>query len=834
MKFDEAWLRAWIDPPVDTAGLADQLTSLGLEVDRIESARPAFENVVVGRIVTAEPHPDADRLRVCTVDAGEDEPVQVVCGAPNARVGLATAFARVGGRLPDGTKLKKAKLRGVVSHGMLCSVVELGLGEDRAGIMELDDDAPPGTDLATWLGLDGSIFEVELTPDRGDCLSIRGLARDLSAKNDLPMSRASGEPLAASIDDTLPVSIDEASACARFTGRVVRGIDPGAPVPEDVAERLHRSGIRSIDAAVDVTAHVMLELGQPMHAFDLDKLTGGIRVRLAEVGERLVLLDGREVGLDAETTVIADDSGAIAIAGIMGGRSTMVDAGTRNVYLESALFLPGDLIGKPRRYALHTDASHRFERGVDPEGQREALEAATALLVSIAGGAAGPVGEVVVDARLPVRKPVTLRASRLARVLGVPVSAEETLRILGRLGVRCDEAAARGVGRDAAGPDRRDGDDRAADGHDRARAWQVTAPSHRWDLAVEEDFIEEVARVRGFDSLPRTLPVQRPGFRPMPETRVPPVAIKRVLAQRGYQEVVTYSFVDGERQARLRPDLAAIDLPNPISSELGAMRTTLVTGLLDVYRRNAARQLDAMRLFETGLRFLADGRDAHLAPRHGDDLQIDDTLRQQDMIAGLAVGRREPEGWNTAPDPVDFYAIKADVEALLSRAAVDGITFGPSELAMLHPGQRASIVVGGESLGHVGALNPALQEPLDLPGLPYVFELSGALSRRAGLPAVSPLSRFPRVRRDLALLVDERLSRDALIATVRGAASASLQDAFVFDVYRGDGLESGRKSIGLGLILQDFSRTLEERDVDRAVRRVVVALEREHGAALRD
>ena len=697
---------------------------------------------------------------------------------------------------------------------MLCSVVELGLGEEHDGIMELDENAVPGTDLAAALGLEGAIIDVDLTPDRGDCLSVRGLARDLSAKNDLPLARAAIEPVPATIDDAFEVSIDEASACARFTGRVVRGIDPTAPVPDGIVERLRRSGIRSIDAAVDVTAHVMLELGQPMHAFDLAKLSGAIRVRLAEAGERLVLLDGREVTLDAETTVIADDSGAIAIAGVMGGRSTMVDAGTRDVYLESALFLPGDVIGKPRRYALHTDASHRFERGVDPAGQREALEAATALLTSIAGGEAGPVGEVEIAARLPVREAVTLRASRVARVLGTAVPAAEVRRILERLGVRCEDVEADGG---------------AGTGH----VWRVTAPSHRWDLAIEEDFIEEVARVRGYDALPRTLPVQRPGFRPAPETEVSPLAVKRLLAHRGYQEVVTYSFVDGERQSTLRPDLPAVVLPNPISSELGAMRTTLLTGLLDAYRRNASRQVDAMRLFESGLRFLPDATDAHLDPLDGDDLQIDGGLRQQDVLAGLAIGRRAAEGWNTTSDPIGFHDVKADVEALLSRSG-GTVAFVPSTLEALHPGQRAAVVVDGRVLGYVGALNPALQGSLDLPGLPYVFELSAALPERAALPASSPLSRFPRVRRDLALLVDDALSHDALLATVRAAAPASLRDALVFDVYRGDGLEKGRKSVALGLILQDFSRTLEERDVDGAVRRVVSALEREHGASLRD
>jgi len=811
MKFDEAWLRAWIDPPVDTDALAEQLTSLGLEVGGLESARPVFEKVVVGRIVAAEPHPDADRLQVCTVDAGEDEPVQVVCGAPNARVGLATAFARVGGRLPDGTKLKKAKLRGVVSHGMLCSAVELGLGEDGTGIMELAEAATPGSDLAASLGLEGTIVEVELTPDRGDCLSIRGLARELSAKNDLPMTGPSIAAVVPTLEDSLPVAVDEASACARFTGRVVRGIDMGAPVPDVVVERLRRSGIRSIDAAVDVTAHVMLELGQPMHAFDLDKLSGGLHVRLARADESIVLLDGREVTLDAETTVIADDAGAIAIAGVMGGRSTMVDASTRNVYLESALFLPGDLIGKARRYGLHTDASHRFERGVDPEGQREALEAATALLLSIAGGEAGPVGEVIQASRLPAREPVTLRASRLARLLGVAVAPDETTRILERLGVRCE----------------------AADVADGPAVWQVRAPSHRWDLEIEEDFIEEVARVRGYDALPRTLPMQRPTFRAAPENLASPLAAKRLLAHRGYQEVVTLSFVDGERQARLRPDLEAIVLPAPISSELAAMRTTLVTGLLDVYRRNASRQVSTMRLFETGLRFLPDARDAHIAPTHGEDRQIEGALRQQDMLAGLAIGRRAADAWNTDSDPIDFFAVKADVEALLARAG-SAVSFGPSDLEMLHPGQRASIIVEGEALGHVGGLNPALVGPLDLPGAPFLFEMSGALPTRAAVPAASPISRFPSVRRDLAVLVDEALTHDAMLHSVRVAGPATLREARVFDVYRGKGLESGRKSVGLSLIMQDFSRTLEDRDVDRAVARIVAALERDIGAELRD
>ena len=835
MKVGERWLREWIDPPLDTAALAEQLTSLGLEVDSLESARPDFEGVVVARIEAVRPHPNADRLRVCDVVAGpsgasavggdgeggdvgdrlREGTLQVVCGAPNAREGLVTALARVGGRLPDGTRLKKAKLRGVESFGMLCSAAELGLAEERGGILELADDAPPGAELGAWLGLDDTVIDIDLTPDRADCLSVRGLARELSAKNDLPLRVPEPRDVPDSIDDRVAVTLEPGAACARFVGRVIRDVDMRAEVPPTVVERLRHGGVRSIGPAVDVTAHVMLELGQPMHAFDLDKLAGGIRVRLAEEGERLTLLDGREVTLDATTTVIADDSGAIAIAGVMGGLSTAVEADTTNVLLESALFLPAHMVGRARRYGLHTDASHRFERGVDPAAQREAIEAASALLVEIAGGRAGPVVEALDESRLPRRETVTLRASRLARVLGASIEGSEVERILARLGIGCEPLEG---------------------------GWRVTPPSHRYDLEIEEDYIEEVGRVHGYDALPRSLPTLAPTFRAEPETLAGELAPKRLLAHRGYQEVVTYSFVDGARQAILRPDLDAIALPNPISSELGVMRTTLVPGLLEVYRRNAARQIDSMRLFESGLRFLGAARDAHLEPTHGDDLQIDETpsagvpagVRQQSTLAGLAVGRREPESWNTGATALDFYAVKADVEALLVRLGGEGVRFAPSRLPMLHPGQGADILVDDVPLGYVGALNPALQAPLDLPGLPFVFELSAALPRVGRLPRAGAPSRFPAVRRDLALLVDAGLGHDALVASVLEDAPETLREARVFDVYRGGGLEKGKKSMALGLILQDFSRTLDEGDVERVVAGVVAALERRHGAKVRE
>jgi len=595
MKFSEQWLREWVNPPVDTETLGDQLTFMGLEVDEIVSAAPGFVDVVVARIVNINQHPDADRLRVCEVDCGEQEPVQVVCGAPNARAGLTTALARVGGKLPDGTKLKKAKQRGVVSMGMLCSAAELDLSENADGIMELADDAPAGTPLQQWLELDDSIIDIELTPDRGDCLSIRGIARDLCAKNDLPMQLHEITPTPVQIDDQWQVKVEGDNACVRFTGRVLRDIDISVPTPGWMVERLRRSGIRSINSAVDITNYVMLELGQPMHAFDLDKLQGAIQVRNAAAGERLVLLDGREVTLDEDTTVIADDRGA--------------------------------------------ESAHRFERGVDPAGQLDALEYATGLMRTIAGGKAGPAMDWNDDTRLPQRAAVLVRESRLQRVLGISPTRESVQTIFTRLGI---ETTATDEG------------------------WHVSAPSYRYDLAIEEDYIEEVARIVGYDSLPRTYPTHQPVFKPLSEADVSLVDVKKRLVGLGYQEVVTYSFVEATQQETLRPDLSALALANPLSSEMGVMRTTLISGLLSTLKRNVSRQIGTMHLFETGLRFLPnneqlpiDKLDDYIIASHGAGEQIGDSIQQQDMIAGLVAGRLQPENWNTTDTAVDFYAVKS-------------------------------------------------------------------------------------------------------------------------------------------------------------------------------
>ncbi len=812
MKFSEKWLREWVNPPVNVEELAEQLTYLGLEVDDITSSLPAMSEVVVARVVDVLPHPDADKLRVCEVDNGTSDLLQIVCGAPNVRQGMVTALANVGCPMPDGKKLKKAKLRGVESFGMLCSPSEIGLSDDSDGIIELPSTAPVGETLASFLELDDHIIDVDLTPDRGDCLSIRGIARDVCARNDLPLTLHEITPLAEQHEDTWPVRLSSSSACARYVGRVIKDVDMRRASPIWMSERLRRSGMRAINPAVDVTNYVMLELGQPMHAFDLDKLQGEIQVRLAGEGEQLTLLDGREVKLTSDTTVIADDSGAIGIAGIMGGLSTAVDANTKNIFMESALFLSEHIIGKPRYYASPSESSHRFERGVDPALQADAMEYATGMLMNLAGGSPGPVRDWQDGPRLPKGEPVVVRRSRLSRLIGVDIGDDIVERVFTRLGFTHRS-------------------------HD--TGWTVTPPSFRYDLRIEEDFLEEIARVHGFDQLPRTSPAHHPTFRPVAETAVPVIDIKKMLAHRGYQEVVTYSFVEPNQLQRLRPDLAALALPNPISADLSVMRTTLISGLLDTMRRNQSRQMPSMRLFETGLRFLPGNeqgqktQDAHIQSDHGDDIQIDDTLQQQNMLAGLVVGKHLPEGWSSDAREADFFDAKADLAALFARANGVSLNFEPTDLAMLHPGQRAAIVCDGVRIGFLGQLNPEVQKTLDLSQTPIVFELSLAALSKARVTAAVRLSRQPSVRRDIALLVDDAVTHQALEACVTKHAPDWLTEITTFDVYQGEKVEKGKKSIALGLILQDFSRTLEESEVEQAVARIVEATTSELGAVLR-
>ncbi len=790
MKFSEQWLREWVDPQIDSAELVEQLTMLGLEVDGVERCE-LHEQIVVAAIDAVEPHPDADKLRVCSVDDGSGETLQIVCGAPNAAAGMRVPLARVGAELPGGLKIKRARLRGVASAGMLCSAAELGLSEDASGLMALPADAPLGESMGAYLNLDDAVIDIDLTANRGDCFSIRGIAKEVAARNQLDVAEPQTPPVAAEIDDALPIELDPAAGCARYCGRVLRGIDARAATPLWMAERLRRCGLRSISAVVDVTNYVMLELGQPMHAFDLAALDGGIRVRLAEPGERLEILDGRELTLDDDVTVIADHRRAVAVGGIMGGLHSGVTDDTGDVFLESAVFLPTAIMGRPRRYNAHTDSAHRYERGVDPELQRRAIERATALLQQIAGGRPGPVVEAVLADKLPRGDEIRLRRARLDRLLGVALPDDEVEGVLRRLGV-----ALRGDGED----------------------WIANPPSYRYDLRIEEDLIEELVRVHGYDRIHRSNPSHPPQIRALDETRVDADQLRRTLVERDYLEAITYSFVDPQIQRLVEPQVEALPLANPISAELSLMRTSLWPGLLRALQRNLNRQQRRVRLFEHGLRYL---------PRGGE-------LLQEPMLAGLASGPRLAEQWGAGDGEVDFYDVRADLDALLGMAAAADVTLVAERHPALHPGQSASLRAGGETVGWIGRLHPRLQSELDLDQSAILFEINASILSQGKLPIFKEISRFPSIRRDIAIVADRDMPMQTLLACVEEAAPDYLTAVVPFDVYTGEHVETGCKSVALGLILQELYRTLTESEVEEAVARIVVSLQTQLGVTLRE
>lgn len=790
MKLSERWLREWVDPPVDTGGIVRQLTMAGLEVDSVTPAAPAFSSVVVGAVTTVEPHPDADKLKVCQVDVGGAERLGIVCGAPNVYAGMKAPVALVGGELPGGLKIRRAKLRGVESRGMLCSIRELGLGDSHEGLWDLPQDAPVGTDLRAWLGLDDAVIDVDLTPNRGDCFSVLGIAREVALLNGLELAGPALGEVPAAGEHVFPVEVLAPEACPRFVGRVIRGIRSDARTPLWMQERLRRAGLRPIHPVVDVTNLVMLELGQPMHGFDLATLRDGIIVRLAAPGERITLLDGREVALDDDTLVIADHGGPRAVAGIMGGEDSGVSAATRDVFFEVAFFAPLAIAGRARRLGLHTDASQRFERGVDPAHQRRAIERATALLLDIAGGAPGPVIERASEAYLPKREPVRLRRERLALLLGHAVPDAEVERVLAGLGMQPQ-----------ATPD----------------GWLATPPSHRFDIALEVDLIEEVARIHGYDRFPEVAGAGAATLGEAGESRVPTSRLADVLVARGYQEVVTYSFVDPGLQARLFPGVEALPLANPISSELGVMRVSLWPGLVHALKRNLSRRQEHVKIFEQGLRFLPEGTE----------------LKQLNTIGGLVAGRRLPEQWGAPGTRVDFHDAKGDVEALLGLTAAE-FNFAAAGHSALHPGQSARICRDGREVGWVGTLHPRLVRDLDLELAPLLWELDQGLSFGAELPVFSEISRFPAIRRDLAVLVERAVPVAALQSAVEAAGGTLLTESRVFDVYQGERIDSSLKSVAFGLILQDSSRTLTDDEADAVVASVVARLESEFGARIRD
>lgn len=794
MKFSEQWLREWVDPRVDSEALAARLTMAGLEVDAMTAVAPAFSGVVVGYVQAVTPHPEADRLRVCQVDDGSGTPLTIVCGAANVAAGMRVPLARVGARLPEDKAIGKAKLRGIESFGMLCSARELGLGEGGEGLLSLPADAPVGTDLRVYLGLDDVSIELGLTPNRGDCLGIAGIARETGVLCRSEVHGPEITPVTATIDEQRAIELLAPKACPRYLGRVIRGIDPAAVTPLWMQERLRRSGLRSISAVVDVSNYVLLELGQPMHAFDLDRLRGGIRVRPAQAGEALKLLDGQTVTLQTDMLVIADESRALALAGIMGGEESAVGDETRSVFLECAWFAPAALAGRARRLGLHTDSSHRYERGVDPELQARAIERATRLIIDIAGGEAGPVVEAVSIADLPVRLPITLRAARLERVLGYPVAAAEVSDTLARLGIRI-----------------------TAQDHEK---WEVIPPSFRFDLTIEADLIEEVARVHGYDAIPAQRPRSALAIAAPDLVADRSHAARKLLAARAYQEVITYSFIDTELRCRFDPQREGLALANPISADTAVMRSSLWPGLSQVALHNLNRQHERIRIFEYGAKFVLD----------------DGALREEPTISGLAAGVLWPAQWGVSQREIDFHDVKGDVEALLSvLGGQQRFSFERADHPVLHPGQCARIVdEQGTAVGWLGRLHPRLVQELDLSVHPLVFELSLQALAAAPRPTFRELSRFPAVRRDLALIVDEHVPAAAVLACARAAAGTQLQGLSLFDIYQGKGVDSGKKSLALGLTLQDFSRTLTEAEIGLLIQSVLQALKDGLGVTLRE
>lgn len=790
MKVSEQWLREWVDPPLDIEAIGECLTLGGLEVDAIMSAAPPLDGVVVADIVAVEAHPQADRLSLCRVFDGASEQ-QVVCGASNVTPGMKAPYAAPGVSLPGDRLIERASIRGVESSGMLCSAAELGLGEDAAGILSLPQDAAPGGALTELLRLNDAIIDIDLMPNRGDCFCVLGIARDLGALTGAPVSAPEVAAVAAASDARFEVELRDGAGCPRYGGRVISGVDSTAATPLWMQERLRRMGVRCIHPLVDVTNYVMLELGQPMHAFDLDKLDRQIIVRGAQAGEPLVLLDGQDIELDAGTLVIADASGPVALAGVMGGDSTAVSAETTTVFLESAFFDPVPLAGVARRYRLHTDASMRFERGVDPTMQARAIERASALILQICGGVAGPCDMTEIAGAPPAPVPVAFQVNAVERLLGVAVAADRIEQILRSLNMAVD----------------RNGD-----------AWVVTPPAFRFDIAVEADLIEEVARVHGYDTIPLTLP--EVAGRPAGTVKASAVenAMRSCLAARGYFEAVTYSFIDPERVRRFEPDVEGVMLANPISSEMSVMRPSLWPGLVDAARYNLNRQQDDIRLFEIGMIFRA-------GP---------DSVAQTNRTAGVRCGPALPEQWGATLRDTDFYDAKQDVEALVRILGIMGAKIEPARDPALHPGQSAALVVDGAVIGRMGALHPALARHLDIDKPLYLFEINYNLEAIERIAQYRPISKFPAVRRDISVVVDDEVPASICLDIAREAAGEILRDLQLFDVYRGQGIDYDKKSLTLGLIFQALSSTLVDDEVEETVQRVVENLSKRVGGRLRE
>ena len=827
MRIPYSWLAEWVHVPWQARELGARLTMAGFELDALEPAAPEFSGVVVAEIVAAERHPQADKLQVCRVSTGAGgELLQIVCGASNARAGLKTALATVGARLPGEHNIKAAKLRGVESFGMLASAKELGLAETSAGIIELPADAPVGKPLREYLQLDDSVLELNITPNRGDAMSIIGIAREVAALTRGKLTGPAITPPDTAHRDQVAVHLDAPSGCPKFVGCVVRGVNNRASTPMWMRERLRRAGVRSISPVVDVTNYVLLELGQPMHAYDLAKLRGPVRVRLAKPGETLTLLDGKTIEAAPDVLLITDAEGPVGLAGIMGGERTAVSESTTDVFLEVAYFSPEVIGGKARRWGMVTDASQRFERGVDPAGQERAMHRAIALIASLASGKAGPVVVSQAAEQLPTRPPVSLRHRQLERLLGVTWETSRILDTLGALGMKASvEEAGQGAG---------------------TRTFAVTPPSYRFDITIEADLIEEVARIVGYPEIPERDAQAAQRFHSSPEASPGERDVLEALTARGYQEAITFAFVDPALQSRLFPDMPGLPLSNPIASDLAVMRVSLWPGLLKAVLENQRRQQDRIRLFEHGSRFVpaategsvseANGSSALAVPAAGS--ASGPPIREIDSVSGVAFGLRLPEQWGLPREmrtPVDFYDVKADIEALLiATGARDAFRFEAASIPALHPGRAARVLRRERPVGWIGELHPSLVRELDFTYAPVLFELDAEAALAVEKSEFREISRFPQVRRDLAVVVDEGVTLSALAERVTLVASSLLRDLRFFDVYRGPGVEAGRKSVALGLIFQDISRTLTDEDVERLIAAVVADLRVSLNARIRE
>nr|WP_136249559.1 phenylalanine--tRNA ligase subunit beta [Ningiella ruwaisensis] len=795
MKFSESWLREWVNPSLNTHELCEQLSMAGLEVDGIEPVAGEFSGVVVGEVVECSQHPDADKLQVTKVDVGDEALLDIVCGAPNCRKGLKVAVAKVGAVLPGDFKIKKAKLRGQPSFGMLCSFSELGMGEDHSGILELPADAPIGNDVRDYLQLNDSTIEIDLTPNRADCLGIKGVAREMGVLNQLDVLEPSISEVEETTQSTRKIDLLAPKACPRYLGRVIEGVDMSAPTPLWMKEKLRRSGIRSIDAVVDVTNFVLLELGHPMHAFDNDALQGNIQVRFAEQDEPLVLLDGTEIKVNADTLVIADEQKALALAGIFGGLASGVTQHSKNIFLESAFFSPDDILGKSRQYGLHTDASHRYERGVDPDLQHRAMQRATALLLDIVGGKAGPIVEAVSTQYLPVRNKITLRQQRITRVLGQEIAAERVHDMLERLGMHVEATET---------------------------TYTVEAPSYRFDIEIEEDLIEEVARIHGYNNIQNQAPLSHLTMNAHEESKLELNQFKSLLLNAGYQEAITYSFVDPKKQVALFPEYEGLVLPHPISSDMSVMRVSLLPGLLGALSYNQKRQQSNVRLFETGLIF---------TPSNSEKTGVEQTP----YIGGVLAGNTHDEHWAIPNTPLDFFDAKAICEQLIALSGKAGdFTFESAVHSAYHPGQCANIMYKGETIGQLGAVHPKHQKLLGLNGKVFAFELKLSALESRQLPLAGTISKYPVNRRDIAVKVKESVETGKLLKSIEKIGISDLVDLNLFDVYQGQGIEPGYKSLAISIWLQSTEKTLEDSDIQGSVDTVVEYLQDHFGATLRD